>query len=87
MLFKDSLSAKDIKKIKELSIELLAKVKEKIAELDHWQDKPATQAVISNLIRDALFISLPQSYDDQSVNQYTDLIYEHVYNRYPVIAG
>ena len=39
------------------------------------------------IIRDSLFVSLPQSYDDQSINRYTDLIYEHVYNRYPAIAG
>ncbi len=87
LLFKDSLSAKDIKKIKEISIELLAKVKEKIAELDHWRDKEDTRSAVSNLIRDSLFVSLPQSYDDQSINQYTGLIYEHVYNRYPSIAG
>ena len=30
---------------------------------------------------------LPQSYDDLSINRYTDLIYEHVYNRYSTIAG
>ena len=87
LLFKDSLSAKDIKKIKEISIELLAKVKEKISELDHWRDKEDTRSAVSNLIRDSLFVSLPQSYDDQSINQYTGLIYEHVYNRYPAVAG
>ena len=54
--------------------------------LDHWRDKPTTQAVVSNLIRDSLFVSLPQSYDDQSINRYTCLIYEHVYNRYPVVG-
>ena len=30
---------------------------------------------------------LPQSYDDLSINRYTDLIYEHVYNRYLTITG
>ncbi|MBO7327756.1 MAG: hypothetical protein J6W00_03170 [Lentisphaeria bacterium] len=56
------------------------------AELDHWRDKSDTQAIVSTLIRDSLFVSLPQSYDDQCINRYTDLIYEHVYNRYPAIA-
>ena len=87
LLFKDSLSAKDIKKIKEISVELLAKIKEQIAKLDHWRDKPSTQAVVNNLIRQALFVSLPQSYDEQSISQYTNLIYEHVYNRYPAVVG
>ena len=87
LLFKDSLSAKDIKKIKEISVDLLAKIKEQIAKLDHWRDKPSTQAVVNNLIRQALFVSLPQSYDEQSISQYTNLIYEHVYNRYPAVVG
>jgi type I restriction enzyme R subunit len=87
LLFKEDLTKNEIKAIKNLSVELLSKIKEKISELDHWRDKPTTQAVVSNLIRDSLFVSLPQSYDDQSINRYTCLIYEHVYNRYPAIAG
>ena len=86
LLFKDNLSKNDIKAIKKISVDLLSKIKEKIAELDHWRDKSDTQAIVSNLIRDSLFISLPQSYDDQSINRYTCLIYEHVYNRYPTIV-
>ncbi len=86
LLFKDNLSKNDIKAIKKISVDLLSKIKEKIAELDHWRDKSDTQAIVSNLIRDSLFISLPQSYDDQSINRYTSLIYEHVYNRYPAIV-
>ena len=86
LLFKDDLSKNDIKEIKKIAVELLAQIKEKIAELDHWRDKSDTQAIVSTLIRDSLFVSLPQSYDDQSINRYTDLIYEHVYNRYPAIA-
>ena len=86
LLFKDDLSKNDIKAIKKIAVELLAQIKEKIAELDHWRDKSDTQAIVSTLIRDSLFVSLPQSYDDQSINRYTNLIYEHVYNRYPAIA-
>ena len=86
LLFKEDLTKNEIKAIKNLSVELLSKIKEKISELDHWRDKPTTQAVVSNLIRDSLFVSLPQSYDDQSINRYTCLIYEHVYNRYPVVG-
>ena len=86
LLFKNDLSKNDIKAIKKIAVELLAQIKEKIAELDHWRDKSDTQAIVSTLIRDSLFVSLPQSYDDQSINRYTGLIYEHVYNRYPAVA-
>ena len=87
LLFKDDLSKNDIKAIKKIAVDLLSQIKEKIAELDHWRDKADTQAIISTLIRDSLFVSLPQSYDDQSINHYTSRIYEHIYNRYPAIAG
>ena len=87
LLFKEDLSKNDIKTIKKIAVDLLAEIKEKIAELDHWRDKEDTQAIVNKLIHESLYISLPQSYDDLSINRYTDLIYEHVYNRYPTIAG
>lgn len=86
LLFKDDLSKSDIKAIKKIAVDLLTQIKNKIATLDHWRDKEDTRSAVNNLIRDSLFISLPQSYDDQSINRYTGLIYEHVYNRYPAIA-
>ena len=46
MLFRDDLSKADIKKIKEVAVSLLAKVKEKIAQLDHWTDKQETRAMV-----------------------------------------
>ena len=86
LIFKDSLSKEEIKKIKALSVELLAKVKQKISELDHWRDKPVTQAIIDNLIRDTLFDGLPQCYDDQSITNYRNRLYEYIYTRYPDVA-
>ena len=87
LLFKDDLSKNDIKAIKKIAVDLLTQIKDKIATLDHWRDKEDTRSAVNNLIRDSLFVSLPESYDDQSINRYTGSIYEHVYNRYPAIAG
>ena len=86
LIFKESLSKEEIKKIKALSVELLAKVKQKISELDHWRDKPVTQAIVDNLIRDTLFDGLPQCYDDQSITNYRNRLYEYIYTRYPAVA-
>ena len=86
MLFSENLSKKDILKIKEVAIELLRKVKEKIAELDHWKDKQETRAVVDNLIRDTLWSELPESYDELSISSYRQKIYEYVYVRYPFVA-
>ena len=86
LLFKDDLSKNDIKAIKKIAVDLLTQIKDKIVTLDHWRDKEDTRSAVNNLIRDSLFVSLPESYDDQSINHYTGSIYEHVYNRYPAIV-
>ena len=86
MLFRDDLSKADIKKIKEVSVSLLAKVKEQISQLDHWTDKQETKAVVDTLIRDTLWNELPECYDDLSISHYRQQIYEYVYTRYPDVA-
>lgn len=82
MLFKDDLSKSDIKKIKEVAVDLLQKVKAKISEFDHWTDKQETRAAVDNLIRAILWEGLPDSYDEISISGYRQRIYEYVYTRY-----
>ena len=87
LIFKDDLSAKEIQTLKDVAKELLVKIKEKIAELDHWRDKPETQAMVETLIRDTLYRDLPQSYDDASIATYRENVYSFIYSRYPTVAG
>ena len=82
LLFSENLSKQDIKQIKQVAVDLLAKVKAKIAELDHWTDKQETKAAVDNLIRDTLWAELPESYDEISISGYRQKIYEYVYMRY-----
>ena len=86
MLFRDDLSQNDIKKIKKVATTLLQKIKAKIAELDHWTDKQETKAEVDNLIRDTLWAELPESYDEISISEYRQRIYEYVYTRYRIVA-
>ena len=86
MLFRDDLDKQDIKKIKEVSVSLLQKIKAKIAELDHWTDKQETKAEVDNLIRDILWNDLPEVYDEISISAYRQKIYEYVYTRYKGVA-
>ena len=86
MLFRDDLDKGDIKKLKEVSVTLLQKIKAKIAELDHWTDKQETKAEIDNLIRDILWNDLPEVYDEISISAYRQKIYEYVYTRYKGVA-
>jgi len=86
LLFKADLNKQEIAKIKKVAVELLAKVKAKIAELDHWSDKPETKAIVDNLIRDTLWAELPESYDEISITAYRKEIYEYIYLRYKTVA-
>ena len=86
LLFSDNLSKADIKAIKSVAVDLLKKIKEKIAVLDHWTDKQETKAAVDNLIRDTLWAELPESYDEISISTYRQKIYEYVYTRYKEIA-
>ena len=64
LLFSDNLSKDDITKIKKMSIDLLQKIKARIAEMDHWTDKQETRAAVDILIRDILFEEIPDSMFD-----------------------
>lgn len=86
MLFSENLSKHDIQKIKKVAVELLQKVKAKIAELDHWTDKQETKATIDNLIRDTLWKGLPECYDELCISEYRQRIYECIYTRYKDVA-
>lgn len=86
MLFRDDLDKGDIKKLKEVSVTILQRIKAKIAELDHWTDKQETKAEVDNLIRDILWNDLPEAYDEISISAYRQKIYEYVYTRYKGVA-
>ena len=86
MLFSENLSKQDIQKIKQVAVDLLQKVKAKIAELDHWTDKQETKATIDTLIRNTLWLELPECYDELKISEYRQKIYEYVYTRYKDVA-
>ena len=86
LLYKDGLTKQEIKKIKEVSVSLLHKIKQKIGELDHWTDKDETKSAVRNMIRDTLWTELPESYSDESIDEYRQKIFEYVIVRYQDIA-
>ena len=86
LLFKSDLTKAEIATIKKVAVDLLAKIKAKIAELDHWADKPETKAIVDNLIRDTLWSELPESYDEMSISNYRQEIYQYIYMHYKDVA-
>lgn len=86
VLMKDNLSKEDIKKLKKVAVDLLAKIKDLIATMDHPFDKRETKATIIIAIRDTLWSELPESYSDESINYYKDAVYNYVSQRYGMMA-
>jgi type I restriction enzyme R subunit len=86
LLLKDNLSKTEVKKLKDVAIELLAKIKEQLSGMDHPFDKPTTRATLIITIRDVLWQELPESYSEESINYYRDTIYNYVSQRYGGVA-
>lgn len=86
LLFSDNLSKTDIAQIKKMSVDLLKKIKERIAEMDHWTDKQETRAAVDILIRNVLYEEIPDSMFDR-LDAYRRAIYEHVYTHYKQAAA
>lgn len=86
LLFSENLTKQEIETIKKVSVDLLTKIKQQIAKLDHWTDKQETKAIVDNLIRKTLWQELPNSYDVSDIQTYQKKIYEYVYMRYPEVA-
>ena len=86
MLFRDDLSKKELQRIKEVASELLVKIKDTIASMDHWTEKRDTQAVVDTLIRDTLLDELPECYEFDEIQKYKEKIFNHVYVRYGGVA-
>lgn len=86
VLFKENLSKEDIKKLKKVAVDLLAKIKDLIENMDHPFDKRETKATIIIAIRDTLWNELPESYSDESINYYKDAVYNYVCQRYGMMA-
>ena len=86
VLMKDDLSKEDIKKLKKVAKELLDKIKQLLATMDHPFEKQETKATIIVAIRDVLWEGLPQSYPVESINYYRDEVYNYINQRYGSVA-
>ncbi len=86
VLMKEDLTKEDIKKLKKVAMELLAKIKHLLATMDHPFDKQETRSALIVAIRDLLWEELPQSYPDDIINHYRDAVYDYISQRYGNVA-
>lgn len=86
VLIKENLSKEDIKTLKKVAKDLLASIKNLISTMDHPFDKQETRSTIMIAIRDLLWNNLPNSYPDESINYYKNVVYNYVSQRYNTSA-
>lgn len=82
VLMKENLTKDEIKKLKKVAVDLLAKIKDMISNMSNPFDNPTAKALIVVAIRDVLYTYLPDSYSDESIPYYRDAVYNYVSQRY-----
>jgi len=91
LLKKPDLSSREIKRIKEVSVELLRTLKEEKLKIDHWQDKEATRDSVRLMIGDFLWddaTGLPEDcYTENDVKAKTEEVFQHVFRVYPTLPS
>ncbi len=91
LLKKPELSATEIKRIKEVSVELLATVKAEVTKYHHWRDKESSRDAIHTTIHDLLYSDesgLPESsYSEADVEDVAEAVYHHVFRAYPDVPS
>jgi type I restriction enzyme R subunit len=91
LLKKTDLSAKEVKRIKEVAVDLLTVVKDRIQEIDQWKSREATRDALRITIRDFLWSDKtglpPESYTEAEVKTRAEDVFRHVYRVYPAMPS
>lgn len=91
LLMKPDLSPKDIKRIKEVAVELLDLLKREKLKVDKWQEKESTRDAVRLAIKDYLWsdkTGLPvDAYTEDDVSAKAEAVYVHVFRAYPTVPS
>ena len=90
LLKKEKLSPAEIKRIKNVAVQLLADLKRNKLHMDHWTEKEATRADVRSAIYDYLYdetTGLPDAYTVDEIKDRTESVFRHVVRNYPVLPS
>lgn len=91
LLRKPELTAKEMKKIKDVSVELLGVLKAERLRVSNWRETEAMRDAVRVSIRDYLWsdkTGLPvERYTEEEVQQKAEAVYRHVYRVYPQLPS
>jgi hypothetical protein len=78
-----TLSDKEKKAIKELSVKLLNELKSDKLKVERWSEKTETSAAVSKYIKDNLYLLLPYpTYAETDIDLKSNLVYQHLRSQY-----
>ena len=80
LLKKEELTPADIKRIKQVAVDLYARLREELARIRDWEQKQATRDQVKQTIRDFLYsdeTGLPESYSVDEITTKSDRIFGH----------
>ncbi len=90
LLRKPDLDNKEIKRIKEIAVDLLKTLKAEKLRIDHWREKEATRDAVQQSIHDFLYqdsTGLPGSYTEMEVIAKATDVFRHVHRVYPMLPS
>ena len=91
LLRKPDLGKKEIKRVKEVAVDLLKTLKEEKLRIDHWREKEATRDAVQQAIHDFLYqdsTGLPvENYTEMEVSAKATDVFRHVYRVYPTVPS
>jgi len=91
LLKKPALSPTEIKRIKQVAVDLLNTLKAEKLRIDHWGDKESTRDAVRITIKDFLWsdkTGLPvDTYTPDEVSEKTDEVFRHIYRAYPTVPS
>jgi type I restriction enzyme R subunit len=91
LLKKPNLGAAGIKRIKEVSVELLRRLKAEKLKIDRWRDKESTRDAVKITIRDFLWsddTGLPvDTYSEDEVTAKSEEVFRHIFWAYPTLPS
>lgn len=81
MLFKDTLSPSEIRKVKSVCIEMVSAIEERLDQMVHWTEKEETRSQVWTIVRDEAYKLPESSYPDDVLDGCIKQIYEYFYSR------
>ncbi|MCU1335918.1 MAG: box helicase [Bryobacterales bacterium] len=90
LLKKPALMPKDIARIKQVAVGLLATLKAEKLRVDQWRDKEATRDAVRSTIFDFLYsdnTGLPDAYADEEIKTKSEDVFRHVFYAYPTLPS